>query len=140
MIIKSLFLFTWIGKKNRKCRTHEIVKKKEILLLFLLLLLQCSRIINKRNEFIHRNILFRHSTNSSLYRHFNKFMVIFSPPLSRTWTLSFSFFSISLLLLLVLPLLLLLLLFFFLTHTDLLFLFSSDSSCVTFWKMKNLFL
>ena len=92
MITKSLFLFTWIGRKSRKCNTHEIVKKREILLLFLLLLLQCSRIINKRNEFIHRNILFCHSTNSSLYRHFNKFMVIFSPPLSRTWTLSSSLF------------------------------------------------
>ena len=82
MIIKNcdhkiVILITWIGRKNRKRNTHEIVKKREILLLFLLLLLQCSRIINKRNEFIHRNILFRHSTNSSLYRHFNKFMGFF---------------------------------------------------------------
>ena len=97
MIIKNcdhkiVILITWIGRKNKKCSTHKTVKKREMLLLFLLLLLQCSRIINKRNEFIHRNILFFHSTNSSLYRHFNKFMVIFSPPLSRTWTLSSSFF------------------------------------------------
>ena len=108
MIIKNcdhkiVILITWIGRKNRKCNTHEIVKKKEILLLFLLLLLQCSRIINKRNEFIHRNILFCHSTNSSLYRHFNKFMVIFSPPLSRTWTLYLHRFSFIFLLLLNLP-------------------------------------